>query len=223
MSKEAWKKAKEMIGTNHKLELGPYYAYQALFTPRHLLFTLSRNKFAARMLPLYKAVKVLELGCGEGVGTVMFTEGGHEVTGVDFDEEAIGHAKRTLEKTGINFVCDDFLGKTYGSFAAVISLDVIEHIPKSGEDIFFRTVCMNLKSDGFCVIGTPNDTASQYASAATKAAHVNSFTAEELTALMDRYFRNVFLFGMNDEVVHTGFSPMSHYLIALGCGKRSGE
>jgi 2-polyprenyl-3-methyl-5-hydroxy-6-metoxy-1,4-benzoquinol methylase len=131
LSKEVWKKAKGIIGTSHKLELGPYYGYQALFTPRHLLFTLCRNKFAAKMLPLNKAAKVLELGCGEGIGTVMFTEGGNDVTGVDFDEEAIDHAKRTLEKTGIRFICDDFLSKTYGLFDAVISLDVIEHIPQS--------------------------------------------------------------------------------------------
>jgi hypothetical protein len=26
---------------------------------------------------------------------------------------------------------------------------------------------------------------------------------------------------MNDEVVHTGFSPMAHYLFAVGAGKRS--
>jgi 2-polyprenyl-3-methyl-5-hydroxy-6-metoxy-1,4-benzoquinol methylase len=91
------------------------------------------------------------------------------------------------------------------------------------EHEFLRTACINLKPDGFCVIGTPNDTASQYASEATKAAHVNLFTAEKLTALMNRYFRNVFLFCMNDEVVHTGFYPMAHYLMALGCGKVSGE
>ena len=37
---------------------------------------------------------------------------------------------------------------------------------------------------------------------------------------MQRHFHNVFLFSMNDEVVHTGFSPMAHYLLALCCTKR---
>jgi len=37
---------------------------------------------------------------------------------------------------------------------------------------------------------------------------------------MDRHFYNVFLFSMNDEVVHTGFYPMSHYLLAMSCGLR---
>ena len=40
MSKEVWDKAKAIIGTNHKLELGPYYASQALYAPRHLLFKI---------------------------------------------------------------------------------------------------------------------------------------------------------------------------------------
>lgn len=31
---------------------------------------------------------------------------------------------------------------------------------------------------------------------------------------MQRYFHNVFMFSMNDEVVHTGFHPMAHYLLA---------
>ena len=34
----------------------------------------------------------------------------------------------------------------------------------------------------------------------------------------DKYFENSFLFSMNDEVVHTGFGPMAHYLIILGVG-----
>jgi hypothetical protein len=37
---------------------------------------------------------------------------------------------------------------------------------------------------------------------------------------MKRFFKNVFMFSMNDEVVHTGYSKMSHYNFALCCGKR---
>ena len=39
-------------------------------------------------------------------------------------------------------------------------------------------------------------------------------------AAASRYFENVFVFGMNDEVVHTGFYPMCHYIFVLGTGKR---
>jgi len=39
--------------------------------------------------------------------------------------------------------------------------------------------------------------------------------------VMERHFENVFLFSMNDEVVHTGFTPLAHYLFALCVGPRS--
>jgi 2-polyprenyl-3-methyl-5-hydroxy-6-metoxy-1,4-benzoquinol methylase len=102
----------------------------------------------------------------------------------------------------------------------VVSLDVIEHIPAELEDAYFWTMLANLSDDGMCIIGTPNEHASAYASPQSRAGHVNLYTAERLTAAVGRYFQNTFVFGMNDEVVHTGFYPMSHYLFVVGAGKR---
>jgi hypothetical protein len=33
--------------------------------------------------------------------------------------------------------------------------------------------------------------------------------------------RSQFLFSMNDEVVHTGFAPVAHYLFAVCCQKKT--
>jgi hypothetical protein len=35
------------------------------------------------------------------------------------------------------------------------------------------------------------------------------------------FIHNVFIFSMNDEVVHTGFHPLAHYLRALCCQRKS--
>lgn len=48
--------------------------------------------------------------------------------------------------------------------------------------------------------------------------HINLYSHERLKGLMCGYFHNVFMFGMNDEVVHTGFPSMAHYLFAVGAG-----
>ncbi|MGH9877875.1 MAG: class I SAM-dependent methyltransferase [Nitrososphaerales archaeon] len=222
MSDDAWRAVKEAIG-HYTLNLGPHFAQQALENPLHLLFSLSRYKFAAKLLPQQSPVSVLELGCSEGLGTLMLAEKGCQVTAVDFDKDAIAHAQQTIKKANISFICADFLGHQFGNFHAVISLDVIEHIPQSNENIFLETLYKNLHSDGFCLVGTPNVTAAQYASKASQVGHVNLFTAERLTSLVTKYFRHVFVFGMNDEVLHTGFYPMCHYLFALGCGKRNND
>ena len=217
---DIWREIRDYIGSQ-RLELGPYSTYNLLNVPRHLLFSFSRYKFAARLIGDSPKVNILELGCSEGLGTLLLAGDFHNLTGVDSDKEAIQWAKSNLEKKGnIVFKYDDFLGKIYGKFDVVVALDVIEHIPKEQETDFFRAVTGNLKDDGYCIIGTPNVTASQYSSEPSKMGHVNLFSAERLRDTVREYFKNVFLFGMNDEVVHTGFYPMSHYLIALGCGKK---
>ena len=87
-------------------------------------------------------------------------------------------------------------------------------------DIFLNSILRNLKKDGFCIIGTPNITASKYACKASKIGHINLFDAERLKKLLLKKFNNVFIFGMNDEVVHTGYYPMCHYLFALACNRK---
>ena len=69
----------------------------------------------------------------------------------------------------------------------------------------------------------PNKTAEQYASEWSRKAHVNLKTFDGLRDLGLAYFHNVFMFGMNDEVVHTGYGPMCHYLWALCVGPRRGQ
>ncbi|MFZ5866779.1 MAG: hypothetical protein ACOYXY_12930 [Thermodesulfobacteriota bacterium] len=83
-----------------------------------------------------------------------------------------------------------------------------------------RNVLASLSDTGVLIIGTPSLESQRYATPASKAGHVNCKDHNGLRALMNRYFNNVFLFSMNDEVVHTGFYGMAHYLFALGVGKR---
>jgi 2-polyprenyl-3-methyl-5-hydroxy-6-metoxy-1,4-benzoquinol methylase len=180
-----------------------------------MLFTLSRYKFAAKMLPHDKDAKILELGCQEGIGTIMLGEAGQYVLGVDFDKEAITYAQHNIKKEKISFRYSNFMGKRFGKFKTVVSLDVIEHIPFKMEDKFIKTICMNLKSSGYALIGTPNITAKKYASKYSRLGHINLYTAERFKKLLCKYFENVFIFSMNDEVVHTGFYPMANYLLAI--------
>jgi 2-polyprenyl-3-methyl-5-hydroxy-6-metoxy-1,4-benzoquinol methylase len=222
MSDKHWDGVKDVLG-QHSLQLGSQFAFQALYTPRHLAFVFSRYKFAAKMLNSKPGCRVLELGCGEGVGALLLAEEGHPVVGVDFDKEAISYAKEHLanhDKFDLNFVTGDITDMDLGKFGAVVSLDVIEHVEQSEEDMYVRSIHDHLDDEGFCCIGTPNITSQEYASERSRIGHVNLFDADRLQALLGKYFKNVFLFGMNDEVLHTGFHPMCHYLMALGCGKR---
>ncbi len=163
---------------------------------------------------------LLELGCSEGIGTPILAEFARSYTGVDLDADAVAAAQRNFAAANRTFIADDFLGKTYGRFDAVVSLDVCEHIVPELEHKYFDTIAANITDTGVAVVGTPNKTADQYASAMSKAGHVNLFDAAHLMRAMRRIFHNVFPFGINDEVVHTGYAPMCHYLVCVGCNKR---
>ena len=221
---DSWEIVRQLVGDRlaaRELTIGPFLADQLLHAPRHLLFVLSRYKFAARLLPALEPVDVLELGCGEGFGALMLSENSHRVLGVDSDAAAIETARRTVGGPTRRFEAADFLEQQFGRFRAVVSLDVIEHIPVEQEGAYFRTITDNLTDDGICIVGTPNATAAAYASPQSQAGHINLYTAERLVEAVGNYFQNTFVFGMNDEVVHTGFYPMSHYLFVLGTGKRT--
>ena len=214
-----WKNAKAHLGEK-SITLGPYFSHQAIDTPWHLLFTYSRYKFAMKLLSPYRRNAILELGCGEGLGSIMLAAGDNTLKGIDFDEGAIEHAKRSIPRDNMEFSHDDFILKQYGDFDAVISLDVIEHIAKKNEDNFVKTIILNLKNNGVAIVGTPNITASKYASKESQAGHINMYDEKRLRELLEKYFHNVFIFGLNDEVVHTGYYPMCHYIMAVCCNKR---
>lgn len=217
---ENWTEIRKLI-EGEGIELGPYFGHQIRHSPRHLLFTLARYKFAARMLPQNTSLRVLEIGCSEGVGTMLLGEAGHAVMAIDADAIAVGHAQKVFNKSNIIFKAGDFIGKKLGIFDAVVTLDVIEHIAQREEDAFIQSIKDNLTTEGMCIIGTPNDTATRYASKASQIGHINMFTMERFISLLQKHFIHVFPFSMNDEIVHTGFYPMSHYLMAIACMPRS--
>ena len=215
---DAWKRVTDHF-EDKPIRLGQHWSFNIYNDPKRLAFVLSRYKFAARLAT--KGKRVLELGCSEGLGGRLLAEFAASYTGVDLDPEAVATARRNLPDPRYTFRDGDFLGGRYGTFDTVVSIDVVEHIAPAREREFFDTCWANLDADGVCVVGTPNLTSAAYASAASQLGHVNLFDGPRLKAMLARYFHNVFLFGLNDEVVHTGYTPMAHFLMAVGVYKRS--
>ena len=215
--KEAWDLTAEMLG-NYSVTWSDHWSYNFRNDPKRLAFVLSRYKFAAKMGAQGRTV--LELGCGEGIGATLLAEAAVSYTGIDLDDAAIITARKNLTSEKYQFIYDDFMGKTLGSFQTVVSLDVVEHIYPEHEAIYFETIAQNLSENGIAIVGTPNVTAAPYASEASNLGHVNLFSQARLKATLERYFHNVFPFGMNDETLHTGYAPMCHYVVCVACNKR---
>jgi 2-polyprenyl-3-methyl-5-hydroxy-6-metoxy-1,4-benzoquinol methylase len=188
--------------------------------PKRLAFTLSRYKFVAKMLSGRK--QVLEVGCADAFGTRIVCQEVGEVTAVDFDPLFVEDTnKRMSSKWRFNCFTHDMLaGPVPGTFDGAFALDVLEHIAPENEGSFLENLTASLAPHGAVIIGIPSLESQAYASDISRAAHVNCKSMPDLRKTMERYFFNVFMFSMNDEVVHTGYHKMAHYLFALCCERR---
>lgn len=188
--------------------------------PRRLLFVLARYKFVAKMFSGMK--RVMEVGCADAFGTRVVRQEVPEVVATDFDPVFIQRNQAQSDpKWNVSFkVHDMFAGPLAEEFDGVYAVDVIEHIQRKQERQFVENMAKSLNARGVCLIGTPSKESQKYASPPSKEGHVNCKKAPALKKLMSRYFHNVFIFSMNDEVVHTGYHPMAHYLWALCCNRK---
>jgi cyclopropane fatty-acyl-phospholipid synthase-like methyltransferase len=189
--------------------------------PKHIVFRLSRYKFVSKMLSGRN--HVLEVGCGDAFGTRIVQAEVGKLTAIDFDPVFIEDVKkRMLPRWQFDAQVHDMLdGPVAGNFDAVYSLDVLEHIEPSKEKLFLKNAFAPLDINGAAVIGLPSLESQPYASVQSKLGHINCKSAPDLKKLMSEFFHNVFIFSMNDEVVHTGFHKMANYVFAIGAGKRS--
>lgn len=187
--------------------------------PKLLLFTLSRYKFVSKMFAGFE--NVLEVGCQEGFGAQIICKEVTAYTGVDFYLPHINSAKERNTAPNAKYETHDILnGPIERDFDGVFALDVLEHIVPEKEDLFLQNICGSLTPHGSVILGMPSFESQKYASKASKAGHVNCKNGENFRNLLKNYFHNCFLFSMNDEVLHTGFSPMSHYLFVLASNKK---
>lgn len=189
--------------------------------PKHLLFSLARYKFVAKMLGGKE--NVLEIGCGDAFCSRLVRQEVKRLVAVDIDPLFIEDVKdRSDPNWPIEAAVHDALqGHVPGTFEAVYSLDVLEHIPESREDVFLSNACRSLSPDGVLIIGIPSLESQAHSKGKDITGHVNCKSGPQLKTLLEKYFKNVFSFSMNDEIVHTGHAKMAHYLICVCCGKRA--
>lgn len=189
--------------------------------PKRLLFVLSRYKFVSKML--FGRDSALEIGCADAFGTRLVRQVVPNVLATDIDPVFI-HDCLVRDKSSpwpVSYKVHDILsGPVDGVFQSVFALDVFEHIMPDKEHLFIQNAMKSLSDDGLLIIGCPSLESQIYASPGSKEGHVNCKSGDDLRYLFSQYFYSVFLFSMNDEVIHTGFTKMANYLFVICSGKK---
>ncbi|MAJ23747.1 MAG: SAM-dependent methyltransferase [Candidatus Pelagibacter sp.] len=199
-----------------KLGMRTSMAYES--DPVRLVFTLSRYKFVAKMFDGFDSV--LEVGAGDGFKSPIVQQFCKKLTISDIETQNKDDFDQ-INFTKTKFIIHDFINyKLKKKFDGIYSLDVLEHIHKKDEKKFIKNICNSLKKTGTLIIGMPTLESQIYASKWSKEGHVNCKTKKELKNFLSSYFNNIYMFSMNDEMVHTGYDSMSHYIFALACNKK---
>ncbi len=217
--KEAYKEGIEFQFVE-PIKLGPIISYSLLHDPIHMSFVLSRYKFIAKMLSGKK--KVLEVGCGDAFGTPIVAQFVKHLNAYEIDQRYVEDNKKRLYKIkNIKFELFNICEKVPAyKFDAIYSVDVIEHLDRKLTGPFVENALKSLTPGGVYIVGTPNKTANRWASRQSRIQHINLFSHKRLRELLEKYFENVFMFSMNDEVVHTGFASMANFIWGIGAGKK---
>ncbi len=210
----------DFVESRGEIGLGLLKSREWLEDPRRFVFSLARYKFVAKMLSGRQ--NALEIGCGDAFAAPIVMQEVRQLTVTDFDEEFVSDAlRRRQPEYPYEALVHNFIdGPLPSRYDAAFSMDVLEHIDASQERLFLSNIASCLTPEAAMIVGMPSLESQTYASPGSKAGHINCKSGPDLKTLMEQFFHSVFLFSMNDEVIHTGYHKMAHYVIAVCAHKR---
>ncbi len=130
------------------------YPYATSGLGAHHEYLLPGVEAALREQGVRPGARVFDLGCGNGAVAGHLARLGYEMSGVDPSEEGIQQARSTYPDLDLRMgsAYDDLTGE-FGTFPALISLEVVEHLyfPRT----YAKTVYDLLEPGGVAVISTP--------------------------------------------------------------------
>jgi 2-polyprenyl-3-methyl-5-hydroxy-6-metoxy-1,4-benzoquinol methylase len=110
------------------------------------------------LLPTDRNAPILDFGCGMGQFlTYLQAHGYHTATGIDLSRSQVEYC-HSHGLTQAQLVDDSiaFLAVHQNHFAAIVALDVIEHIPKGGLIPLLKAIYGALKPGGIFIMRVPN-------------------------------------------------------------------
>lgn len=149
---------------------------------------------------------ILEIGCGEGYGTSLLSEGVEKIIGMDIDKDIIDNASGKYgsencifqQFNGVNIPYND------NTFDVVVSFHVIEHV--QNDLSFISEIYRVLKKEGMLIVATPNKTYRVGKSGKfINEFHLREYYSNELKQALRSRFSDIKIMGVfgNKEVQRT--------------------
>jgi hypothetical protein len=193
---------------------------------------------------------VAEYGCASPTGTRLILQQSRKMTLFDPRPLVVGDLQwRFQDDWRFEARLHDIISKPLSRQAdSAYCVDFLQYISRDEEDTFVRNLRDSLSRESdFLLIGSPSYGAggppgTQHALGADAAhgmaaqsnrdnlscqtrtargqAAIYRRTGAELKALTERFFHNVFMFSMVDDIAQPGIQPNAEHIFALSCGKK---
>ena len=140
---------------------------------------------------------VLDIACGNGVGSDLISKQGRKVLGVDQDLNTIQLNEKTFRyNSNLTFKVGNAekLDLEIESFSSVISFETIEHL--AVPENFLKEISRILRPDGLFLLSTPNALVTKPVNGIPKNPfHIKEYTPDELIDLVSRHFEVITIKG----------------------------
>lgn len=131
---------------------------------------------------------VIDIACGEGYGSELFSRTAKSVLGVDIDKETINHAKKKYVKPNLSFKEGSCLQIPANDQSAdiLVSFETLEHIVE--HDQFMAEVKRVLRPNGILLISTPNTEVYTHDDYKNEF-HLKELSEQEFKQLLNKHFQ----------------------------------
>lgn len=152
---------------------------------------VSRYRLAERYI---RGREILDMGCGAGYGSYLMSGAARGVTGVDLSDEAVAHAARRYRASNLRYGTGDVTSLPYrdGTFEAVVSFEVIEHLPEPEKLV--AEAKRVLADGGRFVVSTPDKQTYHNERMSSNPHHLKEMYPLEFREILERHFEHVQLY-----------------------------
>ncbi len=113
--------------------------------------------YFAPLLPIDKAARVADLGCGFGSFLYFLRKAGYRnIEGVDVSLEQVGAARQLGIRNVFHGDCWEFLEGRPGELDCITAMDLLEHFPKEEVLALLEAIHRSLKPGGLLLLRVPN-------------------------------------------------------------------
>ena len=158
---------------------------------------IKRYEFASKFV---KNMKVLDIACGDGYGSLSLSKTAINVVGVDISSQAIELCRRRIRHKKVNFYqanATSLLNFSSGSFDSVVSFETIEHLSLLDAKKFLAEIKRVLKSSGKLFISTPDSRNASLGKKPANPYHVQEYSLNEFEELISSYFEIKKIYGQD--------------------------